>query len=208
MVIKTFNYNRISILPMLLVFYFLIESCNQKKEHSDFHPMIDGRKTEYDNGLWDETPLSDDVTLYTYQNSDHVWLSFDYPTGSYGTLDLKVLTDKILQPINLHVSAQLGEWPLDDESKIPTKATSDLWWNHNGWTANPLWVNGIDTTSYDTPEFKIKNGEIREIQMSKERFGRGDWQLKFNINAIKSEEGSFYSIRYPENEEYFNLKAK
>jgi len=134
-------------------------------------------------------------------------LSYDYPDGSYGVLDMIVKTDKITEPINLHVSAQLGEWRVGDENNRPKTPTSDLWWNMNGWIANNLWANGIDTTSYDQPEFKIKNGEIREVQMSKERFGHGDWKVKLKIAAIKGENGKFYSIDFPETEEYYTIEV-
>ncbi len=180
-------------------------SCESKIEKAIVHPMVDGRNTEY--AALNVTPikLADAVNLYLYQNSAYVWISYDYPEGSFGTLDMAISTKKIKKTLNLHISAQLGEWPVGVDSLRPTTANSDLWWNHKGWIANNLWVNGIDTLSYDAPEFKIKNGEIREIQLSKARFGSGEWKIKLNINAIKTREGQFTSIKFPADQEYYTL---
>ncbi|MEO1449622.1 MAG: hypothetical protein AAFV07_08825, partial [Bacteroidota bacterium] len=152
-------------------------------------------------------PLSEDVGLYVYQNAAYVWLAIDYPEGSYGTVDMELLTESLPSPLNLHVSAQLGEWTVGDTLAQPTKATSDKWWNISGWYANPLWANGIDTTGAE-PRFKLKNGEIREIQLSKKRFGRGTWQFKLKVNAIRRAAGGFYSLTFPEKKRYYELVVK
>lgn len=170
--------------------------------------MVDGKNTEYQQLGIAPIALSDDVNLYIFQNDAYVWLSYDYPEGSYGTINMTVKTEKVVEALNLHVSAQLGEWKVGDETNIPKTPDSDLWWEIEGWTANPLWVNGIDTTTYDTTEFNFKNAEIRELQLSKERFGRGKWEINMKINAIKGKDGKFYAIDFPKEEEYYVLDVK
>ncbi len=177
-------------------------------ECSKFHPMVDGRNTEYQQLNIKPLVLSEDVNLYVYQNDFYVWISYDYPEGSFGTLDMQIESDRLDSVLNIHVSAQLGEWYVNSSQGMPDHPTSDLWWNMDGWTANSLWANGIDTISYDTPEFNIKNGDIRELQLSKERFGKGEWKIKLRINAIKGADGSFYSIDFPEGESFHSIMVE
>ena len=199
--------NKMKITQLIILFLIIFCSCKPQGIENQIHPMVDGRNLEWDKLNKKTIELSKDVNLFIFQNESYVWISYDFPKGSFGTLDMIIETEKIINPINLHVSTQLGEWNLGDKENIPKTATSNLWWNNQGWTANNLWANGIDTVSYDTPEFKIKNGDIREIQLSKLRFGRGKWKIKLEINAIKTKEGSFINLEYPENEKYYLIVA-
>lgn len=187
-------------------FFLLLLACQQGS--STLHPMVDGRNTEYAALGIMPISISDEVNLYLFQNEGYVWISYDFPSGSFGTLDLTIESPKLSAPQNLHVSAQLGEWPSNKPEQAPQTPTSDLWWNMDGWVANPLWANGIDTVTYDSPEFNLRNGEIREVQLSKERFGRGEWKIKLKINAIKGLEGQFYSFEYPQDGSYYLLTAE
>lgn len=196
-------YNLGSLILVMLTYL----SCYNASSNIGLHPMVDGKNLEY--ATLNVTPISleENVNLYIFQNDHYVWISYDYPEGSYGTLDMKIQTDKIPSLLNLHVSSQLGEWKIGNDDDIPSNPNSDLWWDIHGWTANNLWVNGIDTTSYDTPEFKIKNTEMREVQLSKERFGTGEWKFKLKINAIMNSEDQLVSVTYPEGREYHTLEV-
>lgn len=185
--------------------FFFFTSCKSDNAIRGLHPMVDGRNSEYDQLGIEPIVLLDSVNLYFFQNDAYVWISYDYPAGSYGGADVIIKTETVTNPLNLHISAQLGEWPVDDESKKPQYSESPLWWEIEGWTANPLWANGIDTVSYDEPTFNIKNGEMREIQLAKARFGTGEWKIKLNIYAIKNQDGVFTSIEFPKNDAYHTL---
>lgn len=170
--------------------------------------MIDGRAEEYSQLSVEPIVLADEVNLYVYQNAHYVWLAYDYPPGSYGTLDMHLLTETLATPLNLHVSAQLGQWTVGDTLSRPQTPTSDRWWNHIGWISNPLWANGIDTLTYTVPQYNLKNGEAREIQLSKAHFGRGIYKVRLYVNAIKDRDGHFYSLVYPSDSTYLQITVQ
>lgn len=170
-------------------------------------PMVDGSCDEYARLKAQKFAVSADVDLHIYQDKHFVWLCYTYPDGSMGTTDIKLKTPTFVEPINLHVSAQLGEWPVNKPELAPKDGESDLWWNTKGWTANAVWMNGLDTTG-DTPRVKFKNAKAREIQIGKERFGRGTWTLSMNIRAIKGADGKMYKADFPKANESYTLKVK
>ncbi len=198
-------------LQMWIVFSALLVlwSCrNEKTEPQEAvtiaPPIVDGVANEYEALGAERIPLNNDVILYIYQDDHYVWLSYTYPEGSYGTCDLTLDTSELTEPINLHVSAQLGEWPANDPEAAPQNPESELWWDTGGWTANPVWINGMDKSG-ETPRYRFKNGEARELQLSKEHFGRGTWQLTFEIRAVRNSEGEMYSIIFPEDQKPYEL---
>lgn len=188
---------------LLCIISFLVMSCNQTKDVPE-PPLVDGKYDDYVRLGVEPITLSDDVDLYIYQNEHHVWFAYNYPEGSYGTLDLEIDTEILDKPLNLHVSAQLGEWEIGNEAQEPKDGTSNLWWETEGWTSNVVWMNGVDRSG-EEPQINFKNAESRELQISKTRFGKGTWKLKFNIRAITGADGERYEINYPENGEYFSL---
>jgi len=54
---------------------------------------------------------------------------------------------------------------------------------------------------------KIKNAEMREVQLSKERFGKGEWKFKLKINAVKNAEDQFESVTFPKGKEYHSIQV-
>ncbi|MBQ4819522.1 hypothetical protein [Aquimarina sp. MMG016] len=169
-------------------------------------PLVDGNCNEYIKLGANSISISEDVNLYIFQDDYYVWISYCYPEGSYGTVDLEIETNTISDPLNLHVSAQMGEWPLNNKDLKPKNPESDLWWKTNGWTANPVWINGMDKTA-DRLRYKFKNGEAREIQLSKNRFGKGEWKIRMNVRSILNKAGEFYDIEFPENDEAYLIEV-
>lgn len=159
-------------------------------------PLVDGNCSEYKTLPTDSIQLDPQVKLYLYQDRSYVWFCYTYPPGSFGTLDLQVLAPMLGKPINLHVSGQLGEWPADQPEAAPENPESDKWWNNVGWIANPVWINGMDRTG-EKPRYKFKNSPARELQLSKSRFGSGDWQLKFEIRSVKAQDNRMYNLSHP-----------
>lgn len=158
--------------------------------------MVDGRCSEASYAENESIELGAGVTLHHYIDEHYVWLCYDYLEGSYGTLDLELDTPKLERAINLHVSAQLGEWPADEPDSAPQSGNSDQWWEISGWTSNVVWMNGMDDES-DPPQINFKNAEAREMQISKARFGGGQWTLRFNIRALSLPDGGRSNILYP-----------
>lgn len=186
-----------------LVALAVLSSCKNKADSLP-PPMVDGKLDDFKQLKIEPISISENVDLYIYQDDFFVWLGYDYPEGSYGTLDLQIDTDNFEKPINLHVSAQLGEWEVGNESQQPQTSTSDLWWEFKGWTANEVWMNGIDRSG-ERANPKFKNAQAREIQLSKQRFGKGTWKLKFNIRAIKNQDGVLDAINFPEDGSDYEL---
>ncbi|MEZ4972911.1 MAG: hypothetical protein R2820_06350 [Cyclobacteriaceae bacterium] len=185
-------------ITLLILFIFFITGCDTKKQtvSTPPTPLIDGSVDDYKALGVEPINIADDVNLYVYQNGHYVWLAYDYPEGSFGTMDLKLLSPSFQDTINLHVSAQLGEWMLTPDSPRPDNANSDLWWNATGWTANTVWINGMDRSG-EQPRFRFKNANARELQLSKDRFGRGEWKLKLMIRPLKGSDGEFFDTTYP-----------
>ena len=71
--------------------------------------------------------------------------------------------------------------------------------------SNPVWPNGMDRSG-DTPRYLFKNDPAREIQLSKARFGIGEWRFRLRINAIRNNEGEYVGEVFPaDGEEYVLL---
>jgi len=190
-----------------LVALALVSVCGAaERSFAQEPPLVDGSCEEYPRLGAKRLTVSGDVELYVYQDKHYVWLCYGYPEGSFGTLDVKLKTAALPAPLNLHVSAQLGEWPADKPDLAPQNAESELWWNAVGWTANPVWVNGMDKSG-DKPRYRFKNAKARELQLSKRRFGRGDWSFSMEIRSVKGGDGKFYDVVFPKAGEFYTLKT-
>ena len=129
-------------------------------------------------------------------NNEALHRSKQSQPGSYGTGDLWIDSPSIAAPLNLHVSAQLGEWPADRPEEVPADATSDRWWNNNGWSSNIMAYGGLRSRGErTTPRFRPAEG--REFQLAKERFGRGEWRLRLSLSGVASAEGGLTTIHLP-----------
>ena len=169
-------------------------------------PMVDGDCAEYSALHAQNIGISKEVGLHIFQDKYFVWFCYTYPDGSFGTADLKMKTKTIPNGLNLHVSAQLGEWPMDKPELAPKNPESEMWWNHNGWTANPVWINGMDRSGAQA-RYRFKNAKAREIQISKRRFGIGEWLFSLEIRSIKGSDGKTFDLTFPTVGEY-KLKVK
>lgn len=151
-------------------------------------PLLDGRCDEYGPLAAVQWPLAENITVFAWQDEHHVWLCATLPEGSLGVADMVLQTAVLAAPVNLHASAQLGEWNPSDESTIPATANSDKWWNNDGWYANSIRINGmVEADGRQRP--KMLNDAGREFQVSKQRFGRGEWQINITLNGIADESG-------------------
>lgn len=159
-------------------------------------PLLDGRCSEYAELGALSQDLDQGVRLWIYQNDDYVWMCLGLPELSYGTLDLALDAPKLDAPRALHVSAQLGEWPLDQPALAPPTAESPLWWQVRGWTANTLRFNGMEPGE-NGPVARFLPSEARELQFSKARFGIGTWRFRFDLNVVKGGDGLWYTVQFP-----------
>lgn len=86
------------------------------------------------------------IVVQMFQDEAYVWLCYPVPEDSYGTLDLVVDAPGLDEPVNLHVSAQLGEWRAGHRDEAPQGADSDAWWRVEGWWSNAVFWNGTRET--------------------------------------------------------------
>lgn len=164
--------------------------------HALSTPMTDGRCSEYaELGAATQT-LESEVQFWLFQDDDYLWLCMALPEKSFGTLDLHIDSPGLDEPRVVHVSAQLGEWPLAKPEQAPQSPDSPLWWQIRGWTANPMRLNGSEQTDAGVKP-KFLPAQARELQFSKDRFGRGDWRIRFDLNAVMGSDGLWHTVRYP-----------
>ncbi|MEE4303810.1 MAG: hypothetical protein V2J19_06605 [Wenzhouxiangella sp.] len=163
------------------------------------YPLLDGRCDEYPGlgaGVVTENEM---ISVLFFQDADYVWLCYTLPGESYGTLDLEVDSPGLADPVNLHVSAQLGEWRVDHPEEVPQNAESDRWWSVHGWWSNAVSWNGTRETD-DGPRPNFRASEGRELQLSKARFGRGSWRLSFEIGSVRAADAEMKQIVLPPRE--------
>ncbi|AKS42554.1 hypothetical protein [Wenzhouxiangella marina] len=163
------------------------------------YPLLDGRCDEYRSIGAHVIAESDTISVLLFQDADYVWLCYTLPGDSYGTLDLEVDSPGLADPLNLHVSAQLGEWRVDHPEEVPQSAASDRWWKVHGWWSNVVSWNGTRETD-DGPRQNFQPSEGRELQLSKARFGRGAWRLRFAIGSLRNADAEMTQIVLPPRE--------
>lgn len=169
-------------------------------------PMLDGRCDDHVEIA--QTIAADaGATVYVRQTKDHVWLCFAVPEGSYGTLDLRIEAPHLAKPLNLHASAQLGEWTADDAEAAPKDGSSPVWWrNVDGWWGSVTPFNGMRTTP-EGRQINFRTVRGRELQLSKRRFGLGEWKLAATISDVAGPGEERVSVRWPQSGN-FTLKVE
>lgn len=165
------------------------------------YPLLDGACDEYPALAQAKYEVSDDITLYLFQDRDYVWLCYTLPENSFGMADLVVDAPALDAPLNLHVSAQLGEWPAGKPEAAPASADSAQWWNHRGWTGATVRFNGakaeLDDAGKPRVDYNFRLSPARELQLSKQRFGRGQWRWHIDIRNVADGKGGQASLRFP-----------
>lgn len=159
-------------------------------------PLVDGDCGEYQALGADGEAMGEGVVLHAWQDRHFVWLCYALPEGSFGGLDLRVESGTLPAALNLHVSAQLGEWPADRADLAPEGPGSARWWNHHGWTAHWVRFNGMDGDA-TPPRPRFRLGGARELQLDRRRFGDGELRLVFQLQRVRRADGTFVDLRFP-----------
>ena len=168
-------------------------------------PMLDGRCDDHFEiaRTW---AVDGGVTAYLRQTADHVWLCFALPPDSHGTTDLRIEAPALPAALNIHASAQLGEWAADDPGAAPKDGASPIWGKADGWWANVVPFGGLITTP-DGRRASYKAIPGREMQLSKRRFGSGEWKLVATISDVAGPGEERISVRWPASS-HFALKVE
>ena len=167
-------------------------------------PVLDGRCDDHFE-VARAIPADGGVTVFVRETREFVWLCFAVPEGSYASLDLRLEAPGLPKPTNLHASAQLGEWVADDPDSAPKNGSSPVWWRDiDGWWASTTPFNGMTATP-DGPRPNFRPVPGREMQLSKRRFGHGEWTMVATISDVAAGQESV-TVRWPRSGR-FSLKV-
>jgi len=162
------------------------------------YPLMDGKCAEYANLPVTREAITDQTVLNIYQDPHYVWVCVEIPPDSFGMVEVRLNTPNLDAEHLLHVSAQLGEWPYGNEDAAPKHANSDKWWNHDGWYSNAVAFNGMEDNADGQRQVKFKTAQARELQISKDHFGRGTWKMIFDIRGLNDPDLENSAIMLPE----------
>ena len=160
---------------------------------SPAYPLLDSRCDEYQALAHERHTIAPGMELFAFQDRDYVWLCYTTAAPNHAPMDMVVSAPALAEPLDIHVSAQLGEWPANREDLVPKDGASELWWNHQGWGALTIPFNGL------TADGKVNWRQMpgREMQIAKARFGRGSWKLRFKIYNVRFGEAEPTTIEFP-----------
>jgi len=165
----------------------LLVACSRAVPAPQPYPLLDGRCDEYPAVPHEQHVIARDVALFVFQDRDYVWLCVTLPPNELGALDLDIAAPGLAAPLDLHASAQLGEWPVG--TAPPDDAASDRWGNQRGWTALTVPFHGMRDGA---PAFA--HPLARELQLAKQRFGRGAWQLRLHLWLAAGEVSAPFAV--------------
>jgi hypothetical protein len=132
--------------------------------------LIDGK---FSPGEWQdsaELAISDAARLYFKTSDEYVYICVRLMKPINFGLDMYV-SDSTKEIHNLHASAKLGERQLKDNNYPDWQ-----WWTNRDWTANVSRVNSFEERTF-LPD------EVKELQISKQRFKGKQWLTMFEIQT-------------------------
>jgi hypothetical protein len=141
--------------------------------------LLDGRcdVTEWRGAA--ELDVGGGVRLLARQDREYVYLCLRLPPSSLGTLDLWLETQPGAAPVNLHISAQVGE-----RTKGPQGWPEWRFGNQQGWYGPPVAFSGMDRAPDGGRQGRFADSAARELQLSKARFGAGPWRARLEVRAL------------------------
>jgi hypothetical protein len=178
---------KIGILASILFFFAVGQT------HAEITPpigsgiLLDGRCTDDE---WNDakTIASNQGHSIRMKRSDrYLFMCITYPEDSLGTIEGYLVSENQPTPLNIHVSAKIGdrEWQGDEWSER-------VWWAAEGWWSNPSRYNSVqegERRFLRTPE--------REIQFDLDYFGRTGWKLMFDFYYGRNEDGTYDTVSLP-----------
>lgn len=153
--------------------------------------LLDGAcgESEYAGALVVE--LGSGQRLQVLRRGEELWLCIPVRSGGLATLDFFLVSPGEKSPLNLHVSAQIGERRLA-AGQWPEYS----WWNHQRWSA--FWVpfNGFEGEgAARRPKFNSTSG--RELVLDLGRFGHGLWSWRLELRRVVDLEGQTRDLDFP-----------
>jgi hypothetical protein len=137
--------------------------------------LLDGRCETTEWARAGRLDLGAGATLLVQEDADHVFVCVRGPPGGLNMLDLYLVSDRVATPVDLHVSAQVGERTLTQ-----TGWPDWTWRNQAGWYGTPVPFAGMTTDG--RPDFARDTD--RELQLSKARFGALPWRIRVDVQFM------------------------
>ncbi len=116
---------------------------------------------------------------------------------SWSGLDLYVDTPQLEAAMNLHLSAQLGEWPAEGEPI--SGGSSPDWWQLNGWFGTTAHYNGSEMRDGEQ-RARFRRLNAIELVLEKSHFGSGEWALQFEVRNVPLGNGESADVFFPAGE--------
>jgi len=162
-----------------LISMSLISTACLSQEIKPSTPLMNDNCNEYAAMGAKIHPLKEGLKLFEYQNKDYVWFCLSNESKGVMVLDMYIDTPAKDEAQILHISARIGQWT--DGKREEWRQVADRWWRVDGWWANASGYNGFRDAERTKLNFHRSTG--REMQLSKNHFGRGEWNLNFKITG-------------------------
>lgn len=153
--------------------------------------LLDGRcdRDEYHQAAVVE--IGPEQVAYLMRSGPFAALCVPLRPPGLGTLDLYLVTPGQPVPINLHVSAQVGErW------RVGESWTAEAWWNHQGWAANWVPFEGFAGEG-ENRRARFGSSSARELLLDLGRFGFGRWRYRLEVRHVTGADGVERDLVYP-----------
>ncbi len=117
----------------------------------------------------------------------YLFMCIIYPENASGTFEGYLVSEKQPIPLNIHVSAKIGdrEWQGDKWPKWD-------WWAAEGWWSTPSRYN-----SAQEGERRFLRNPAREIQFDLDHFGRSGWKIMFDLYYGQNVDGTYGLVPLP-----------
>jgi hypothetical protein len=143
--------------------------------------LLDGRCELPEYRGASRVDLGHGVEMLLIRSGWHLGLCVPLRPGSFGTTDLFLVTPRQAVPLNLHVSAQIGERRLE-AGRWPEWA----FWNHRMWAAPWVPFEGFDGEGAERRP-RWGTGGAREMALDIRRFGEGRWLFRIEMRRVMDE---------------------
>ncbi len=134
-----------------------------------------------------EAAVAPGHVLRVKRTERYVFMCITYPDDSFGTLEGYVTTARQTTPLNIHVSAKVGDrlW------------TEEGWPRFEWWAAEGWWSNAVRYNSFEDGEQRFLGAPAREIQFDLDHFGREDWRIMFDMYYGRRDDGTYDTVPLP-----------
>lgn len=149
--------------------------------------LMDGR---CETSEWADAALVSSTqghTLRIKKSDRYLMMCITYPEDGRGTFEGYLVTDKQKTPLNIHVSAKVG-----DREWSPSGWPEFEWWAAEGWWSNPVRFN-----SAEEEETRFLPSPAREVQFDLDHFGRDGWRIMFDVYYGRRDDGTYDTVALP-----------